>query len=49
MVMKYKIRHNKNQPVRYIVLRCQTAFSVIICGGRETKKHGLDMRGYMQG
>ena len=32
-----------------IVLRGQTTFSIIICGGRKTEKHSLDMRGYVQG
>ena len=33
-----------------IVLCGQTIFSIIsICGGRETEKQGLDMRGYVQG
>ena len=37
VVMKYKIRHD-NWSARYIVLSGQTAFSVIICVGRETEK-----------
>ena len=38
--MKYKIRHNKNWPARYIALSCQTASSIIICscGSREKGK-----------
>ena len=42
VVMNYKIRHNKNQPAtrpaRYS-LRGQSAFSVIICGGKTRSGH----------
>ena len=52
VVMNYKIRHNKNQlvtrPVKYSLV-WQDYFSIIICGGRKTEKHSLDMRAYMQG
>ena len=27
----------------HIILHGQTAFSVIICGGKKTEKHGMDM------
>ena len=30
-----------------MVLGNQTAFSIIICDGRKTEKHGLDMQGYI--
>ena len=36
VVMNYKIRHNKNQPVRYSLGR-PDRFSVIICDGRKRK------------
>ena len=37
MVMKYKIRHNKNRSAKYS-LAWPYHFSVIICGGRKQKK-----------
>ena len=52
VVMNYKIKHNKNQPAtrpaRYS-LAFLTTYSVIVCGGRKTEKHGMDMRGYVKG
>ena len=48
VVINYKMRHNKNRPARYSLV-WPHHFSVInICGGK-TEKHGLDMRGYVQG
>ena len=49
VVMNYKLRHNKNLPVRDSLV-WPDLFSIInICGGRKTEKHGLDLQGYVQG
>ena len=49
VVMNYKMRHNKNRPAKDSLVWLDH-FSVInICGGRKKEKHGLDMRGYVQG
>ena len=52
VVMNYKIilrNISQRRGQQGIVLRGQTAFSVIIRGGRKMEKHGLDMQGYEQG
>ena len=45
VVMNYKIKPNKNRPAmwpaRYSLV-WPNYFSVIICGGRKIRKHGLD-------
>ena len=45
VVTNYKIRHDKNQPVRYS-LAWLDRFSVIVCGDRNT---GLDVKGCVEG
>ena len=52
VVMNYKKIHNKNRsatrPARYS-LAWSNRFFIIICDGRKTEKHSLDIQGYMQG
>ena len=50
VVMNYKIRYKNRpamRPTRY-GLASPGYFFRYYCGGRKTKIHGLDMRGYMQ-
>ena len=49
VVMNYKMRHNKNRPARNSLVWLDHFSVISICGGRKTEKHGLDMRGYVQG
>ena len=54
VVMNYKIRHNKywpavTRPARQSCMVRPTTFSITVCGGMKNGKHGLDMRGYVQG
>ena len=51
-MMNYKLGYNKNQLAMRLAMYSlvwPVRFSVIICGGRKTEKHSLDMRGYVQG
>ena len=47
VVMNYKTTHSKTRPVKYSLV-WPYRFSIIICGGRKTEKHGLDMRGRLR-
>ena len=48
VVMNYNIRHNKNRPARYSLAWPDRFFHYYL-QWQKTEKHGLDMRGYVQG